>query len=227
MGGIPGRVRGQGRPGHRWPGQATTGTSARSEGRERRGGGAIIGRTAHRRLNCWRMGHQPLVLGGRARSLIVTGLIVGLLAIPACAETGGPHAKGALSISTTPGCPLSKSFSDSYLKFYYPTCWNAVSYSEFETFSTPVVDLSNQVTHNPCKTVGIRTSCGWPVAELAPAHVLVLWAANGEPGWTLNRAAGATTTVGVDRHERRSPDLGHVDSYEEMRRSPLPFPNQA
>jgi hypothetical protein len=163
-------------------------------GRYRMGGRRSLSRDS--RLNCCQMSHQLLVHGGRVRSLVMAGLSVGLLVIPACAQTETHHAEGEPPTSTIPGCPLTKTFSDGYLKFDYPTCWNAISYPEFEPFSSPIVDLSNQATHNPCKTVGSKTTCGWPVNVVAPGHVLVLWAANGMPGWTLNRAQGATTTVG-------------------------------
>jgi hypothetical protein len=109
---------------------------------------------------------------------------------------GGTHGyKTAGPTSTLPECPLAKTFNDGELKFGYPTCWTAATYSETSSFSNSIVDLGTQATHEPCHRITNGTSCGWPVVELTPGHVLLRWAENGFAGWTLNRAPGATATV--------------------------------
>ena len=65
--------------------------------------------------------------------------------------------------------------------------------------TTVVAFLSNQPTHQPCKTTraGISTtvSCGFPIKALKPGGVLVTFVEGGMPGWTISNETGRHVVV--------------------------------
>lgn len=128
-------------------------------------------------------------------SLDVTYVLVAVLVLAAGCGGGTHFASGTVPVPALSQCALSKTFTSSDVRFDYPTCWTAGSYSETSSFSSSIVDLGNQATHNPCHPASNGTSCVWPIDQLAPGHALVRWSANGFPGWTLDRAPGTATTV--------------------------------
>ena len=86
------------------------------------------------------------------------------------------------------------------LHFDYPSCWTVVHYSEESMFSSSLVDLSDQPTHQPCTITtsasGTTTTCGSPITRLEAGRVLVQWTETGFLGWTLDKAPGTPMTVG-------------------------------
>ena len=85
------------------------------------------------------------------------------------------------------------------LHFDYPSCWTAVHYSEESMFSSSLVDLSDQPTHQPCTITtsasGTTTTCGSPITRLEAGRVLVQWTETGFLGWTLDKAPGTPMTA--------------------------------
>src|SRR5579863_6181889 len=56
------------------------------------------------------------------------------------------------------------------MRFDYPSCWTPVHNDEVSSFSTSLVDLSNEAMRDPCTTTtnGLKTSmyCGSPLTDL-------------------------------------------------------------
>lgn len=119
-----------------------------------------------------------------------------LVVITGCS---GRSAGGAMGPSegSASACQLAKTFAGDGLTFHFPRCWRSASYAETSSFSSSVVDLSDQAMHEPCRRLlPSETVCGWPVNRLGPGHVLVRWSLGGSPGWTLSSAPGQQRTVG-------------------------------
>jgi hypothetical protein len=104
------------------------------------------------------------------------------------------------SATTCPGQPVRTVYQGEGLRFVHPPCWRAVHYRQMSSFSSSLVDLSNQPMHDPCRTTttssGKLTVCREPVTRLAPDGILVLWSTNGAPRWRLDRQPGTPLTVG-------------------------------
>jgi hypothetical protein len=52
------------------------------------------------------------------------------------------------------------------LRFERPTCWTPVHNNEVSTFSSSLVDLSNEPMQDPCMTTRYSSACGWPLTNL-------------------------------------------------------------
>jgi hypothetical protein len=100
------------------------------------------------------------------------------------------------------------------MTFKYSGCWNAVYYDNASSFSLPVVDLSDQTLNDPCTTStgangGLEVACGYPMHELLPGHILVIWSSisyPAGPNWSINDSPGIATTVGGrPAREQRTP----------------------
>jgi hypothetical protein len=109
---------------------------------------------------------------------------------------------------TCTGHPGRSVYDREGVRFEYPSCWTAASYEEMTTFSTSLVDLSNQAMHAPCTTTTSEpvrpvpmgpekiTICRLPLTSLAPHGILVRWSSNGSPRWNLDQQPGTPLTVG-------------------------------
>ena len=143
---------------------------------------------------------------------VVAAAVVGV-AIPLAGLHSAPGSLHPATPSPTTGARTCAGRSvfrgrGGYVRFDYPSCWSAVTDDEETTFSTSLVDLSNQTMHAPCTTtstppgrarpgiVGKTTVCRLPITSLAPDGILVRWSANGSPLWRLDRQPGVTLTVG-------------------------------
>jgi len=103
------------------------------------------------------------------------------------------------SANPAPTCdsPSSRTIYDGNgLRFDYPSCWTPVHNVEVSSFSSSLVDLSNEPMQDPCTTTASSSECGWPLTKLAPYGVLIRWSSNGFPGWSLQQAPGTALTVG-------------------------------
>jgi hypothetical protein len=103
------------------------------------------------------------------------------------------------SANPVPTCDSPSSwaiYDGNGLRFDYPTCWTPIHNEEVSTFSTSLVDLSNEEMQDPCTTTASSSTCGWPLTKLAADGVLVRWSSNGSPGWSLQQAPGTSLTVG-------------------------------
>jgi len=150
---------------------------------------------------------------------VVLGGLSATLLLAACSSPTSPAAIATTSQSTslqsttsyatttvttalanptlTCGSPSTRAFYDGNgLRFDYPTCWTAAHNVEVSTFSTSIIDLSNEPMHDPCTTTASSTVCGWPLTKLAADGVLVRWSSNGKPGWRLQQDPGTSLTVG-------------------------------
>jgi hypothetical protein len=118
-------------------------------------------------------------------------LLAALAVVSACgatsASTHGPGAKGTLS-----------DFRNEYLEFAYPPAWRAQQPAEtaISLHFKPIVYVSEQATGDACHAVGSTVTCGWPVAQLQPGGVLIVWENRGYPGWALSSMPGTAIRVG-------------------------------
>jgi len=101
--------------------------------------------------------------------------------------------------------PAVSHFQNSVLTFAHPVAWSPYV---FEATATPHVNpllyLSTQAAHDPCKQQGPSSVCGWPIDELRPGGVLIVWENRTFPGWSLDSASGTVLRVGGRRAKRAS-----------------------
>ena len=60
----------------------------------------------------------------------------------------------------------------------------------------PMIYISSQSAHPPCRTVASTTTCGWAVDHLSPGGTLIVWENRGAPDWSLRSAAGNPIRIG-------------------------------
>ena len=121
----------------------------------------------------------------RSRSLARRSAVaVVLLAISAAGCGGDPSKAGA-------------TFHNGFLAFGYPAAWKPSAFKiAGELHFSPVLYLSSQSLHQPCRTKQRGTVCGWPVDRLEPGGALIVWENRGYPGWSLDAASGTPLKVG-------------------------------
>jgi hypothetical protein len=121
--------------------------------------------------------------------------ILALVALAACAGCGGSSHPGGTTAALQP--PLT-TYRNAFLTFSYPQAWRPLTFRIPPTILhfDPMLYLSTQPGHNPCRQSGDVTFCGWPVDNLDPAGVLAVWENKGFPGWTLSTQAGKSLKVG-------------------------------
>jgi len=97
--------------------------------------------------------------------------------------------------------PLLATYRNSFLTFKYPAAWSPSVFTEQTLHFHPMVYLSTQSTHDPCRTVaaaggGSSTTCGWPIDRLAAGGVVVVLENRGSPLVSLANFSGALTRIG-------------------------------
>lgn len=132
----------------------------------------------------------------RRRLLAATGVLVvvaGLLAVWATASSGAKP-------------PRLETYRNSFVTFQYPAAWSPSAWQAPRQMLHfhPMVFLSTQPTHNPCRTSssaggGTSIACAWPVDHLAPGGVVLSWENRGSPGVSLATFPGASIDVGGRR----------------------------
>jgi hypothetical protein len=117
-------------------------------------------------------------------------VIAGVAFVTACSSGHGhsttpttrkPTVNSAPTVPTT-GLSLQRfSGNDGTLSFSHPRTWRETRYTRVSSFSDLIVYLSNAPLHDPCRTNGGTTTCGWPLTKLHPGDVLVSWSNIGFP----------------------------------------------
>jgi hypothetical protein len=99
----------------------------------------------------------------------------------------------APTTTMTPPTSLT-TFRNAYLEFRHPQDWKPLTFRIPPTMLhfDPMLYLSTQPGHNPCRQAGNVTSCGWPVDHLAPGGVLVMVENEGFPGLMLPKRTGTS-----------------------------------
>ena len=94
--------------------------------------------------------------------------------------------------------PPLQNYTGSGLSFTYPAAWKLYKpiLPSVGLHFNPLVYLSTQPVHAPCKTSGNETVCDFPVEHLQLGGVLVTWETNGLPATGL----GPGTRIQVDGH---------------------------
>lgn len=125
----------------------------------------------------------------RRTHALAAAVFLAVLAVPIGAWASGAFHRGSTSFL---------SFRNEFVRFRYPAPWTASVWKEQVPHFQPMVYLSTQPTHEPCKTsVGsgaMTVACGWPVTTLARGGVLVTWENKGFPG------SSVASFPGVDAH---------------------------
>jgi hypothetical protein len=116
-----------------------------------------------------------------------------LVAVVAAASTG---CGSTATVSAPAHAAKLTEFQNSFVRFRHPAAWAAAEPKASALHFHPMLYLGVQPTRNPCATTTNEVRCGWPVSELRPGGVLVVWENRGYPGWTLASARGASTHVG-------------------------------
>jgi hypothetical protein len=99
-------------------------------------------------------------------------------------------------------------YSNSSLSFSHPVAWKAYPFRWAGGLHfRPMVYLSTQPVQDPCSTSGNTISCGFPVKQLEPGGVLVIWNASSPPATALD--SGAEVRVG-GRPARRVNTAGGI-----------------
>jgi hypothetical protein len=134
------------------------------------------------------------------RSLLVRfaagAALVAATALPAACGSAAPKAAG--------GSSAVSEFRNSFLAFRRPTAWRPFTFGVSGTLHfDPMLFLSSQPAHQPCRTKAGETVCGWPVDRLRPGGALVVWENRGAPNWSLASVPGASVRIG-GRHAKRA-----------------------
>jgi hypothetical protein len=132
----------------------------------------------------------------RKRLLAATGVlavVAGSLAVWATASSGAKP-------------PRLETYRNSFVTFRYPAAWSPSVWQAPRQMLHfhPMVFLSTQPTHDPCRTLsavgsGTSIACGWPIDRLAPGGVVVRWENRGSPGMSLASFPGVSTDIGGRR----------------------------
>jgi hypothetical protein len=127
----------------------------------------------------------------RRTHALAAGVVVAALGVPIAAWASGALRNGNSSFS---------SFQNEFVSFRYPAPWRTTVWKEQAPHFQPMVYLSTQPTHDPCKTSvaarAMTVACGWPVRTLADGGILVKWENKGFPGTSVTRFPGAAARVG-------------------------------
>jgi hypothetical protein len=118
-----------------------------------------------------------------------------------------PFAALLLTVAVTAMCAPSidaavrggavDSFRNDFLVFRYPSAWTSYEFPlPGSLHFHPMVYVSTQPGHNPCRQRANATICGWPIERLRANGVLIVWENRGMPGWSLASAPGRAVRVG-------------------------------
>jgi hypothetical protein len=142
-------------------------------------------------------------------------LLLALAALGAGAGCGGSSRPQTTAM--TPPASLA-TFRNAYLEFRYPQAWRTLQFPDSgELHFHPMVYLSTQSGHDPCRQSGLTVTCGWPVDRLQPSGVVVQWENKGFPGWSLATQSGTSLRVGgrpARETTRRPGDCGSIGADE-------------
>lgn len=129
----------------------------------------------------------------RRRLLAAIGAI-GVLAVAA-----GSFAVWSAASPGAKPVPLA-TYRNSFMTFRYPAAWSPRVWQTTELHFHPMLYLSTQPTHNPCRTEtaagdGTSIACGAAVDRLAPGGVVIVWQNQGYPGTSLASFTGRSMQI--------------------------------
>ena len=118
-----------------------------------------------------------------------------MAALAAAAVAAGLLAAWATASSHT--TQASTAFGNGFVTFRYPASWSATVWKEHVLHFDPMVYLSTERSqHDPCRSDGANTVCGWPVTRLDRNGLIVKWENRGFPGTNVGTFPGKTTLIG-------------------------------
>jgi hypothetical protein len=108
---------------------------------------------------------------------------------------------GATASTPTVAKPTARAmlanFQNEFVALRYPAAWRPlVVPATGELHFDPMLYLSTQAGHDPCRHSGTTTACGWPVARLRQNGILIAVENKGYPGWSLATVPGKALRVG-------------------------------
>jgi hypothetical protein len=115
---------------------------------------------------------------------------------------------GSLAVwsAASPGAKPSglETYANGFVTFKYPAAWSPSVFTEQELHFHPMVYLSTQPTHDPCRTAalaggGNSITCSWPIDRLAAGGVIVVLENRGMPLFSLTNFSGVPTRIGGRR----------------------------
>jgi len=128
---------------------------------------------------------------GALRSAALGGLV---LVLAGCGSAGSARP------ASTAGASGVSTFRNDFVALRYPAAWRPFVFRQAEVLHfDPMLYLSSQQAHTPCRARGASTVCGWPVDRLQPGGALVEWENRGYPGWSLAAEPGTELRVGGRR----------------------------
>jgi len=126
----------------------------------------------------------------RRTHALVAGVVLAVLAVPIAAWASGALRSSGSSFLT---------FRNDFVSFRYPAPWTTSVWKEQVPHFQPMVYVSSQATHDPCRTSASGRSttvaCDWPVTRLSRGGVLVKWENKGFPGMSVARFPGLADRV--------------------------------
>jgi hypothetical protein len=127
------------------------------------------------------------------RFLTCAAALVALVALTS--GCGGGSDAPAAKDPPTAAPPVT--YANSFLSFSHPAVWKAYPFRwPGELHFQPMVYVSTQPVHDPCRTKDNTTTCTWPVQRLEPNGVLLTWENRGFPGFSLASQPGSAISVG-------------------------------
>jgi hypothetical protein len=132
------------------------------------------------------------------QSVAVRLAVLAVVAVAAAVPAGcGAASSGTAKRGST------AEFRNAFLTFSHPSGWKPFVFKVSGTLHfKPMLYLSSQPAHRPCRTQAAETVCGWPVDRLRPGGALVVWENRGAPGWSLATFPGTSTKIGGRKAKR-------------------------
>jgi hypothetical protein len=122
------------------------------------------------------------------RVLSIAAIAAAVAVTSACG--GGSSAQAAKD-------PPLETYANSFLSFTHPADWTAYPFRWAGALHfQPMLYVSSQPVHDPCRTKGSTTACAWPLRRLRPNGVLITWENRGFPGFALASQPGSAIRVG-------------------------------
>jgi hypothetical protein len=134
-----------------------------------------------------------------AHSVLVRLSVLAAAAVAAAVPAGC----GAASPETAKHTGATAEFRNAFLTFSRPTVWKPFVFRISGTLHfKPMLYLSSQPAHPPCRTKVAETVCGWPVDRLRAGGALIVWENRAAPGWSLDTFPGTSLDIGGRKAKR-------------------------
>jgi len=143
------------------------------------------------------------------RFAAMAALAVAAAALAGCASAAPKTAEGGAAVSE---------FRNGFLVFSHPAAWKPFVFKVTGTLHFhPMLYLSSQPAHQPCRKHASETVCGWPIGRLRPGGTLIVWENRGAPGASLASFPGTVVRIGGRRAKQavsRPGDCGAIGADE-------------